>query len=135
MEGHTYRYFRGDPLYEFGYGLSYTSFSFGKPKVKNGCVEVKVKNRGKREGTEVVQLYVRKPSDTTGPDKTLRGFTRVTVPAGKSVKVRIPINEETFIWWNEDAQDMTPVPGKYILMTGSSSSDKCLKTKKYDFKG
>ena len=134
MEGHTYRYFRGTPLYEFGYGLSYTSFSYGKPKVKNGYVEVKVKNRGKREGTEVVQLYVRKPSDTTGPDKTLRGYTRVTIPAGKKVKVRIPINEETFLWWNEDAQNMTPCEGDYILMTGGSSADKNLKTRKYTFK-
>ena len=134
MEGHTYRYFRGTPLFEFGYGLSYTSFSIGKPKVKDGYVEVKVKNRGKVDGTEVVQLYVRKPSDTTGPDKTLRGYTRVSVPAGKSVKVRIPINEETFLWWNEEKQDMTPVEGKYILMAGGSSSDKNLKSRKYTFK-
>lgn len=134
MEGHTYRYFRGTPLFEFGYGLSYTSFSIGKPKVKDGYVEVKVKNRGKVDGTEVVQLYVRKPSDTTGPDKTLRGYTRVSVPAGKSVKVRIPINEETFLWWNEEKQDMTPVEGKYILMAGGSSYDKNLKSRKYTFK-
>ena len=134
MEGHTYRYFRGTPLFEFGYGLSYTSFSIGKPKVKDGYVEVKVKNRGKVDGTEVVQLYVRKPSDTTGPDKTLRGYTRVSVPAGKSVKVRIPINEETFLWWNEEKQDMTPVEGKYILMAGGSSSDRNLKSRKYTFK-
>ena len=133
MEGHTYRYFRGTPLFEFGYGLSYTSFSIGKPKVKDGYVEVKVKNRGKVDGTEVVQLYVRKPSDTTGPDKTLRGYTRVSVPAGKSVKVRIPINEETFLWWNEEKQDMTPVEGKYILMAGGSSSDRNLKSRKYTF--
>ena len=134
MEGHTYRYFHGTPLFEFGYGLSYTSFSIGKPKVKDGYVEVKVKNRGKVDGTEVVQLYVRKPSDTTGPDKTLRGYTRVSVPAGKSVKVRIPINEETFLWWNEEKQDMTPVEGKYILMAGGSSSDRNLKSRKYTFK-
>ena len=134
MEGHTYRYFRGTPLFEFGYGLSYTSFSIGKPKVKDGYVEVKVKNRGKVDGTEVVQLYVRKPSDTTGPDKTLRGYTRVSVPAGKSVKVRIPINEETFLWWNEEKQDMTPVEGKYILMAGGSSSDRNLKSRRYTFK-
>ena len=135
MEGHTYRYFRGSPLYEFGYGLSYSRFTYGKPKVKDGYVEVKVRNRGKREGTEIVQLYVRKPSDTTGPDKTLRGFTRVSIPAGKSVKGRIPIDKETFLWWNEEAQDMTPVPGDYILMTGGSSADKSLKTRKYSFKG
>ena len=135
MEGHTYRYFRGSPLYEFGYGLSYSKFTYGKPKVKDGYVEVKVRNRGKREGTEIVQLYVRKPSDTTGPDKTLRGFTRVSIPAGKSVKVRIPIDKETFLWWNEEVQDMTPVPGDYILMTGGSSADKSLKTRKYSFKG
>lgn len=135
MEGHTYRYFRGSPLYEFGYGLSYSKFTYSKPKVKDGYVEVKVRNRGKREGTEIVQLYVRKPSDTTGPDKTLRGFTRVSIPAGKSVKVRIPIDKETFLWWNEEVQDMTPVPGDYILMTGGSSADKSLKTRKYSFKG
>jgi len=133
MEGHTYRYFRGEPLYPFGYGISYTTFSFGEAKVKGKKIIIPVTNTGSREGTEVVQLYVRKPDDTAGPIKTLRAFRRVTVPAGKTVEVTIPLDKETFLWWSEKDQDMVPVHGNYELLYGSSSADSALQKVTYKF--
>jgi beta-glucosidase len=126
VEGHTYRYFRGEPLYPFGYGLSYTTFTYGQPKVKGKKLEVTVTNTGSVDGTEVVQLYVRRPEDSLGPVKTLRGFQRVTIPAGESIKVSFPLTDETFLWWSEDKQDMIPLHGDYQLLVGGSSADKDL---------
>ena len=133
MEGHTYRYFRGSPLFPFGFGLSYTDFHFGAAKVQNGVLEFTVRNTGKRNGTEVVQLYVRKPGDVGGPNKTLRAFQRVTVMAGASATVRIPLDDEVFTWWSESAQNMVPVHGEYELLYGSSSADADLKKVHYKF--
>ena len=133
MEGHTYRYFRGKPLFTFGFGLSYTDFHFGAAKVQNGVLEFTVRNTGRRNGTEVVQLYVRKPDDVGGPNKTLRAFQRVTVAAGGSATVRIPLDDEVFTWWSESAQNMVPVHGEYELLYGSSSDDSDLKKLNYKF--
>ena len=133
MEGHTYRYFRGTPLFPFGYGLSYTQFHYGAGKVHDGVLEFTVRNAGKRNGTEVVQLYVRKPGDVGGPNKTLRAFRRVTVAAGASATVRIPLDDEVFTWWSESAQNMVPVHGEYELLFGGSSADEDLKKVKYSF--
>ena len=130
MEGHTYRYFRGEPQWPFGFGLSYTAFSFGDAAVKGGNIVIPVTNTGSVDGAEVVQLYVRRPDDAEGPVKTLRGFKRVNIPAGKTVKVKIPLTLDTFTWW--DGSDMTPLPGRYELMYGGSSAD--LKTLTYDFR-
>ena len=131
MEGHTYRYFRGNPLYPFGYGLSYTSFEYGKASVRNGELTFRLKNTGKTDGTEIVQLYVSRPDDRKGPVKTLRAFRRVDVPAGKSVTVRIPLSDETFEWWNESNGRMEVRHGDYILHYGASSFD--LETVNYTF--
>ena len=90
---------------------------------------IPVTNSGSVKGTEVVQLYVRRPDDKEGPIKTLRGFKRVTIPAGKTVKVKIPLSEDTFTWW--DGKDMTPQRGSYELMYGGSSAE--LKTIPYNF--
>jgi beta-glucosidase len=95
-------------------------------------LEVKVTNSGQRDGTEVVQLYVRRPSDPFGPSKTLRGFQRVQIPAGKTVKVRFPLSEETFLGWNEEEQDMLPLKGKWELLVGGSSAG--LKSVPYEWK-
>ena len=123
MEGHTYRYFRDEPLYPFGYGMSYTTFAYGEAKVKGKKIVIPVTNTGDRDGVEVVQLYVRKPDDTAGPVKTLRGFRRVAVPAGQTVEVSFPLDKETFLWWDEKAKDMVPVRGNYELLYGGSSAD------------
>nr|MCR5842246.1 glycoside hydrolase family 3 C-terminal domain-containing protein [Bacteroidales bacterium] len=133
MEGHTYRYFRGEPLFPFGFGLGYTDFHFGAGHVRDGVLEFSVKNTGKRNGTEVVQLYVRKPDDPSGPNKTLRAFRRVTLMPGATTTVRIPLDDEIFTWWSESAQNMVPVHGEYELLFGSSSADKDLKNVHYRF--
>jgi beta-glucosidase len=133
MEGHTYRYFRGQPLFPFGYGLSYTDFHYGAGKVRDGVLEFTVRNAGKRNGTETVQLYIRKPDDAGGPVKTLRAFRRVTVAAGATATVRIPLDDEVFTWWSESAQDMVPVHGNYELLFGGSSADSDLKKLSYRF--
>ncbi|MBQ3765763.1 MAG: glycoside hydrolase family 3 C-terminal domain-containing protein [Bacteroidales bacterium] len=121
MKGHTYRYMSEKPLYPFGYGLSYTKFRYKRAKVRNNSLIIPVKNTGKRDATEVVQVYVRRKGDPSGPSKTLRAFRRVTIPAGKTVKVCIPLEDETFLWWSEEKQDMVPLPGKYELLYGGSS--------------
>ena len=133
MEGHTYRFFRGEPLYPFGYGLSFTTFAYGEAKVKGKKIVIPVTNTGDRDGAEIVQLYVRKPDDTAGPIKTLRGFRRVEIPAGQTVEVTIPLDKETFLWWDEKAQDMVPVRGNYELLYGGSSADSALQCVSYRF--
>ncbi|MBR5924308.1 MAG: glycoside hydrolase family 3 C-terminal domain-containing protein, partial [Bacteroidales bacterium] len=133
MAGHTYRFFSGEPLWHFGYGLSYTTFKTGRVRVRDGKVVVKVRNTGKRDGEEVVQLYVSRPADAEGPVRTLRGYKRVFVPAGKKVKVEIPLTDETFSWWDESVQDMRPLPGRYVLAVGASSNPKNLRCRRYRF--
>ena len=132
MKGHTYRYFEGKPLFPFGYGLSYTTFKYGRARIKNNSIIIPVRNTGKVDGTEVVQVYVRRPSDKNGPSKTLRIFRRVFVPAGETVKVCLPLEDETFLWWSEEKQDMVPLPGKYRLLYGGSSE--ALRSKRFTFK-
>ena len=132
MEGRTYRYFRGTPLYAFGHGLSYTTFKYGRPKVKTledgtKAVVVKVKNRGGRDGDEIVQLYVSRPDDAEGPVKALRGMKRVSLKAGEVVKVCIPLDDETFNWWDPETGRVVSRAGSYVLKVGGTSADKGLK--------
>ena len=134
MTGRTYRYFKGEVLYPFGYGLSYTSFEVGKPQYKNGVVTVNVKNTGKMDGTEVVQVYLRRTADTEGPLKTLRAYSRISVKAGQSQKVSIPLPRDQFEGWDAKSNSMRVVPGQYELMVGTSSADKDLKTIKVNMK-
>lgn len=128
MKGRTYRYFHGEPLYPFGYGLSYTSFEYGKPAFKDGKVSIRVKNTGKREGTEIVQVYLRRPADTEGPVKTLRGYARVDLKADEQQQVEISLPRERFETWDAATNTMRVLPGTYELMVGSSSADKDLQT-------
>ena len=137
MKGRTYRYFDGKPLFAFAHGLSYTTFKFGKGKIVTGAdgkeFVVKVKNTGKRDGDNVVQLYVSRPDDVEGPIKTLRGYKRVSLKAGEATEVRIPIDDETFLWWNPATGRMNPMAGEYILHYGDTSDDAGLKQIKYTF--
>ena len=126
MTNRTYRYFKDEPLYPFGYGLSYTTFVYGKPKFKNGQLTVSVKNTGSREGTEVVQVYIRRPADTDGPLKTLRGYSRVTLKPGESRNVTIALPRERFELWDAKTNTMRVVPDQYELFVGSSSADRDL---------
>lgn len=90
MTGRTYRYFKGDPLFPFGYGLSYTTFNYDNIKLdqtikvgETAKMVIPVTNAGNRDGEEVVQVYLKKQEDAEGPAKTLRAFKRVQIPAGK----------------------------------------------------
>src|SRR4029077_2804685 len=107
--GRTYLYFKGEPLYPFGYGLSYTTFSYSSLKLsspnlpKNGAIDVsvQVKNTGKRAGEEVIQLYARYPkSAVERPLKELKGFQRVKLALGETKTVRIPLDAASLAWWN-----------------------------------
>ncbi len=132
MAGRTYRFLKEAPLYPFGHGLSYTTFKYKRArvrKVSGGSRElvVKVKNTGRRDGDEVVQMYVSRPGDGEGPVKTLRGVARISLKAGKSAKVRIPLTDDTFVWWNPETRKMEPLAGEFILHVGGTSEDSALK--------
>ena len=124
MQGRTYRYFRGPVLYPFGYGLSYTTFKIGKGKIKDDRLLVPVENTGQREGTEVVQLYVRALDDPDGPLKSLKGFSRITLAPGQKGTATIALPREAFERWDALTNTMRVVPGRYELMVGASSADK-----------
>ncbi len=129
MKGKTYRYFEGDPLFRFGHGLTYTEFFYGKLKsdkrtLKEGqtlYVTVPVENIGVREGEEVVQLYIQRPSDSEGPIQALRDYRRVKLAAGKTEMVVFELTEEDFAWFNPETNRMQPLKGNYVIRVGGSS--------------
>jgi beta-glucosidase len=128
MQGRTYRYFTGKPLFPFGYGLSYTTFQLSKPRFSFGYgdhsyVSVKVKNNGSREGTETVQVYVRRPDDKEGPLKSLRAYQQVTLKAGEEKTVRLLLTPMSFETWDTATNTMRVVPGRHELLVGTSSAD------------
>ena len=110
MKNRTYRFLKEEPLWPFGYGLSYTSFAKSKAKVKKskeGCtVSLTVSNTGSRDGDEVVQVYLRNPKDTEGPVKTLRGYQRVSLKAGETKAVTISLSGDQLLWWDKDSNTM-----------------------------
>jgi beta-glucosidase len=127
MKNRTYRYFQGEALFPFGYGLSYTSFNIGKPAYSNNKVRVSVKNTGTREGLETVQVYLRRVADTNGPLKSLKAYAQVALDPGQTKTVTIDLPRARFEGWDEKTNTMRVVPGKYEVMVGSSSADKDLK--------
>ena len=134
MKGRTYRYM-SDPLFPFGFGLSYTNFSIGNAKLnktkiaKDEGVEltIPVTNTGKRNGTEIVQVYVKKVNDIGGLIKTLRGFTRTDVATGKTVNTVIRLSYASFEFYDEKLLQMAVTPGEYEVWYGNSSAAKDLK--------
>lgn len=138
MNGRTYRYLSSDPLFAFGYGLSYTSFLIGnahtsKAKIKSGegvNLSIPVSNTGKRGGVEVVQVYVHKMNDNNGPLKTLRAFQRVNIPAGKTSQVNINLASNVFEFFDSASGKMTVAAGEYEVWYGNSSNSKDLKMTK-----
>lgn len=130
MAGRTYRYFRGEPLFPFGHGLSYTTFSHENMKydAKKGVLTLDVTNTGKRDGDDVVQVYIRNTADTDGPIKTLRAYSRVSLKAGERRTVAIDLPRERFEGWDAKTNTMRVVPGKYEIMAGNSSAANALKT-------
>ena len=129
MKGRTYRYFN-DALFPFGYGLSYTTFEVGKASSSvNGdaiAINFTVENTGKRDGTEIVQVYIRNTADKEGPLKTLRAFKRVDVKAGQTVTETLSLSRESFEGWDSETNTMRVKPGKYEVLVGNSSMDKDL---------
>ena len=129
MTGRTYRYMTQEPLFPFGHGLSYTSFSYGavvlgSDNIKSGeklRLSVPVTNTGKCDGEEVVQVYLKKNDDVEGPSKALRAFKRVHIPAGKTVDVEFDLGDKELVWWNPQSNTMCVSEGSYELMVGGSS--------------
>ena len=127
MKGRTYRYFN-DPLFAFGYGLSYTNFEIGEAKMQGKeSITIPVTNIGNCAGTETVQVYIRNLSDAEGPLKSLRAFQRVDVKKGETVNVTLKLDEKSFEFWDPETNTMRTKPGKYEILYGNSSMDKDLK--------
>lgn len=131
-KGRTYQYFKGKPLYPFGYGLSYTSFLYSKLGLKdNGetiVVSFDLKNTGDMKGDEVSQVYIKLPS--TGvvmPMKELKGFQRTTVDKKETKKVEIEIKRDLLRYWDDNTGGFITPQGSYEFMVGSSSADIRLK--------
>lgn len=128
MKGRTYRY-STDYLFPFGFGLSYTTFEIGNATISktninsNESVQlsIPVKNTGKRAGTEIVQVYIRKVNDLEGPLKTLRGFQRVELAAGKSQTAIIGLTPSSFEFYDWNQRKMAVTPGEYEIYYGNSS--------------
>lgn len=132
--GRTFWYFDKDVSYEFGYGLSYTTFEYSNFKISRNIitpqdkiiVSADVKNTGDYDGDEVVQVYLRTPDSPASlqrPIKRLKGFQRVTIPVGQTKTVSIEINCADLWFWDMDKDKITFDKGKYVFEIGSSSKD------------
>ena len=122
LAGRTYLYATKEPLYPFGYGLSYTTFSYSNPRVesKDGkIVSVDVTNTGKREGDEVVQAYVRAPA-AAGDRRVhhLEGFERVTLKPGETKTVSIELPKSAFFVYGEDGKPSVPAGESTVFLGG-----------------
>ncbi len=127
-KGRTYQYFKGNVLYPFGYGLSYTSFKYSDLQVTEGNQEVNVsfclKNVGKYAGDEVAQIYVKLPErDKIMPIKELKGFERISLKRGESRKVTIRLKKDLLRYWDEEKGCFVHPSGDYTIMVGASSAD------------
>lgn len=121
----------GTPLFPFGYGLSYSSFEYGEPTIQQQgtlenpeiTVSLPVKNTGKRDGDEVVQLYVRdNVSSFTTPNKQLKAFQRIHIRAGETANVTFKLDKEAFALYQGNGK-FAVEPGTFTLMCGASSED------------
>ena len=129
MKGHTYRYMTEKPLFPFGHGLSYTTFSYGKAslsadEVKCGescTLTIPVTNSGERDGEEVVQVYLRRPADKEGPSHTLRAFRRIPLKKGETQQVTFQLDGDSFEWFDTESNTMRPLKGEYEILYGGTS--------------
>jgi beta-glucosidase len=133
MQGRTYRYFTGPPLFPFGHGLSYTRFEYANLTADRSTVSaadpiavwLDVRNAGARAGAEVVQLYVRAlDPGVPMPVRELRGFTRVTLAPGESARVSFRLAPaDAMAHYDEAAKRFVVSPGRYDVEVGASSAD------------
>ena len=134
MKGRTYRYMN-DALFPFGYGLNYTTFSIGDAKISKTSIKenesvdliIPVSNTGKLDGTEIVQVYVRKVNDPDGPIKTLKGFQRVNLAAGKTGQAGINLPYSSFEFFDRREVKLIVSKGEYEILYGNNSDKKDLK--------
>ncbi len=132
--GRTYWYYDKDVSYEFGFGMSYTTFEYSNFTISKTSttpndkvtITVDVKNTGAVDGDEIVQIYLKTPDSPASlerPIKRLKGFKRVTIPAGQMQTVSIDINCEDLWFWNAENNRITFDKGRYIFEIGASSRD------------
>jgi len=130
--GRTYMYFKGQPLYPFGYGLSYTTFEYSNLKTSADSlgakdsitVNVDVKNTGDRAGEEVVQMYVKYLNPSADrPIQQLAGFKRIPLQPGETKTVSIPLKGEQLSYWDPDKKLFAVENSKVQILIGSSSAD------------
>ena len=127
--GRTYMYFKGEVLYPFGYGLSYTKFNYGDARVQKQdkqkvYVSIPVTNAGSRDGDEVVQLYVSYPdSKVEHPKRQLKAFERVNIPAGQTKEVILEVSKSDLTYWDEARHAFIPETGRIKFEIGASSAD------------
>jgi beta-glucosidase len=127
MKGRTYRYMTAEPMYPFGYGLSYTNFEYSGLKLSKNAVgeneslkvEVIVKNTGKRTSDEVVQLYLTQQNEKDAPLYSLKGFKRVTIAAGASTKVSFDVKPAMLKQVNQNGESVL-MPGTIKISVGGS---------------
>ena len=126
-----YRYwdqFTQKPLFPFGAGLSYTTFTMKGIAVKpspdgSATVDVQVKNTGKRAGSEVVQLYLGFPKSAGEPPRQLKGFEKVALQPGEEKNAHITLDADAFKYWSEQTHAWTTAAGSYQGMAGRSSRE------------
>lgn len=123
--GRTYMYYKGTPLYPFGFGLSFTSFDYKNMNVKmdkdNMTVSADITNSGQFDGDEVVQLYVKFPGDDAA--KRLRGFKRINISKGETKTVEIIVAKDDLKLWNTAKNAFDFTPGTLTVQLGASSAD------------
>jgi beta-glucosidase len=131
-DGYTYMYFKGEPLFSFGYGLSYTTFKYSNLRTsspelaKEGTVTVSVDvtNTGGREGDAVLQMYVKHlASKVERPREELEGFKRVTIEPNETKTVEISLKASSLAWWDEKLPGFRVEAEPVRVMVGNSSSD------------
>lgn len=133
--GQTYRYFKGEPLYPFGYGLSYTTFEYSDLNINQGArptdsvrVDVKVKNSGAIQGDEVVQVYVSQVNPKgKAPIRSLAGFSRITLAPQQTQQLSLKLPSDVFSVIGEDGKKITR-PGKYEVTVGGGQPGRSIQT-------